>query len=57
VCRVVDVVPVSLPQLKPLPKLLRNQARTAAFLAAGIQNGDVFLLLDPARLRAVEAAP
>lgn len=48
--RVVDVVPVSLGALTPLPALLRAQKRTCAFLAAGIRGDEVFLLLDPARL-------
>ncbi len=50
VCRVVDVVPVSLGGLTPMPALLRAQKRTQAFLAAGIRGEEVFLLLDPARL-------
>jgi len=48
--RVVDVVPVALSVLTPMPTLLRGQRRTHAFLAAGISGDDVFLLLDPARL-------
>ena len=48
--RVVDVVPVALSALTPMPALLRGQRRTRAFLAAGIRGNDVFLLLDPARL-------
>lgn len=48
--RVVDVVPVALSCLKPMPTLLRGQCRTRAFLAAGLSGGDVFLLLDPALL-------
>jgi hypothetical protein len=50
--RVVDVVPVALSALTPMPTLLRGQRRTRAFLAAGISGDDVFLLLDPARLNA-----
>jgi hypothetical protein len=48
--RVVDVVPVALSVLTPMPTMLRRQQRTRAFLAAGVRGGDVFLLLDPARL-------
>lgn len=48
--RVVDVVPVALSSLSPMPNLLRGQRRTGAFLAAGVRGHDVFLLLDPARL-------
>jgi hypothetical protein len=50
--RVIDVVPVSLASLTPLPALLRAQRRTRAFLAAGVRGDDVYLLLDPARLAA-----
>lgn len=53
--RVIDVVPVSLTGLKPLPKILRGQKRTEVFLAAGVRGDDVFLLLDPARLRMHES--
>ena len=48
--RVVDVVPVALSLLTPMPRLLRGQMRTRVFLAAGVRGEDVFLLLDPARL-------
>jgi hypothetical protein len=48
---VVDVVPVALTSLTAMPTLLRRHRRTRAFLAAGVRNSDVFLLLDPARLR------
>jgi len=48
--RVIDVVPVSLASLTPMPKLLRAQGRTRAFLAAGLRDHEVFLFLDPARL-------
>ena len=48
--RVIDVLPVSLGALTPLPVVLRAQKRSRAFLAAGIRGDDVFLLLDPARL-------
>ena len=48
--RVVDVMPVALSALKPMPTLLRGQRRTRAFLAAGVSGNDVFLLLDPALL-------
>lgn len=48
--RVLDVVPVALSSLTPMPALLRGQHRTRAFFAAGISGDDVFLLLDPARL-------
>jgi hypothetical protein len=47
---VIDVVPVALSRLTPMPTLLRGQLRTRAFLAAGVRGEDVFLLLDPARL-------
>jgi hypothetical protein len=50
--RVVDVVPIALSGLTPMPTLLRGQRRTRAFLAAGVRGDDVFLLLDPARLGA-----
>ena len=49
--RVVDVVPVTLSVLKPMPALFRRQLPTRAFLAAGVRGEDVFLLLDPARLK------
>jgi hypothetical protein len=48
--RVVDVVPISLSGLTPMPALLRDHDRTCAFLASGIRGDDVFLLLDPGRL-------
>jgi hypothetical protein len=48
--RVIDVVPVSLANLTPMPSLLRSQGRTRAFLAAGVRDNEVFLFLDPARL-------
>lgn len=48
--RVVDVVPVALSVLTPMPAVFRRQLRTRAFLAAGVRGEDVFLLLDPARL-------
>jgi len=47
---VVDVVPVAVSGLTPMPTLLRGERRTRAFLAAGVRGDDVFLLLDPARL-------
>jgi hypothetical protein len=47
---VVDVVPISVSGLTPMPALLRGERRTRAFLAAGVRGDDVFLLLDPARL-------
>ncbi len=47
--RVVDVVPIALSGLRPMPAMLRGQ-RSRAFLAAGVRGDDVFLLLDPARL-------
>jgi hypothetical protein len=53
--RVIDVVPVAISTLTPLPRLLRATNATNAFLAAGIRDDEVFLLLDPARLRADEA--
>jgi hypothetical protein len=48
--RVIDVIPVSLAALTPMPAVLRAKQRTRAFLAAGVRNHEVFLLLDPARL-------
>jgi hypothetical protein len=48
--RVVDVVPIALCGLSPMPVMLRGQRRSRAFLAAGVRGDDVFLLLDPARL-------
>ncbi len=48
--RVIDVVPTSLSALTPMPGLLRAKQRTRAFLAAGVREDEVFLLLDPARL-------
>jgi hypothetical protein len=50
VLRVVDVVPIALSALRPMPARLGGKRRTGAFLAAGIRGNDVFLLLDPARL-------
>ena len=50
VLRVVDVVPIALSALTPMPARLGGHRRTGAFLAAGIRGNDVFLLLDPARL-------
>jgi len=47
---VVDVVPVAISVLTPMPSVFRRQVRTHAFLAAGVCGDDVFLLLDPARL-------
>jgi hypothetical protein len=47
---VVDVVPIAVSGLTPMPTLLRGERRTRAFLAAGVRGDDVFLLLDPARL-------
>lgn len=47
---VVDVVPVALSVLTPMPAVFRREARTHAFLAAGVRGDEVFLLLDPARL-------
>ena len=47
--RVVDVVPIALSGLTPMPTRLRGE-RSRAFLAAGVRGNDVFLLLDPARL-------
>jgi hypothetical protein len=47
---VVDVVPIAVSGLTPMPTLLRGERGTRAFLAAGVRGDDVFLLLDPARL-------
>jgi hypothetical protein len=49
---VVEVVSCPLGALTPMPALLRAKQDTEVFLAAGIRGDDVFLLLDPARLRA-----
>lgn len=48
--RVLDVVPVPLSSLTPMPVLLRRERCTRAFVAAGLAGQDVFLLLDPACL-------
>jgi hypothetical protein len=50
--RVIDVVPVAVGLLTPLPAILRARQRSRAFLAVGLRDDDVFLLLDPARLHA-----
>jgi len=50
--RVIDVVPVPLGGLTPMPAVLGGQTRTRAFVAAGLRNDEVFLLLDPGRLTA-----
>ena len=47
---VIDVVPVALSVLTPLPALLRTRQQSRVFLAAGLRGDDMFLLLDPARL-------
>ena len=44
--RVVDVMPVAMAGLRPMPDLLRGQRRTRVFLAAGVAGTEVFLLLD-----------
>ena len=49
--RVVEVVSCGLGALTPMPALLRLQRKTKAFVAAGVREDDVFLLLDPARLK------
>ena len=48
--RVIDVVPVALAGLTPMPALLGAHLRSRAFLAAGVSGSDVFLVLDPGRL-------
>jgi hypothetical protein len=48
--QVIDVMPMALAGLTPMPAVLRSQTRTRAFLAAGVRGNDLFLLLDPARL-------
>jgi hypothetical protein len=48
--QVIDVVPVAIATLTPMPALLTAQHRTGAFVASGARHDDVFLLLDPARL-------
>ena len=56
--RVIDVVPVTLAVLTPMPALFKAPQRSSrAFLAAGLRGDDVFLLLDPARLRAIRNDP
>ena len=57
VSRVLDVVPIALSSLTPMPVLLRGRSRTRAFLAAGLAAHDVFLLLDPARLGSGRGSP
>lgn len=47
---VLDVVSVPISVFSPLPKLLRRHRRSGAFVAAGTNGDDIFLLLDPARL-------
>ena len=49
--RVIDVIQVPIAGLAPMPATLRAGAETRAFLAAGLRGDDVFLLLDPGRLR------
>jgi hypothetical protein len=49
--RVDEVVSCAISALTPMPVLLRDARRTGAFWAAGVRGDDVFLLLDPARLR------
>ena len=48
--RVIDVVPVSLAALTPMPSVVSAQQRARVFVAAGVRGDDVFLLLDPAGL-------
>jgi hypothetical protein len=48
--RVIDVVPVALAALTPMPAVFKARRRSRAFLAAGLRGDDVFLLLDPGRL-------
>ena len=48
--RVIDVVPVALAGLTPMPALLGAHLRSRAFLAAGVSGTDVFLVIDPGRL-------
>jgi hypothetical protein len=50
--RVIDVVPVALTVLIPMPAVLKARQRSRVFLAAGLRGDEVFLLLDPARLHA-----
>jgi hypothetical protein len=51
--RVDGVTTVSIAALKPVPALLLAQAQggSYAFLAVGVRGDDLFLLLDPARLK------
>ena len=46
VARVVEVMPCSISALAPMPAL----TRTGAFMAVGVRDDEVFLLMDPARL-------
>ena len=48
--RVIDVVPVTLALLTPMPAVFKARKPSRAFLAAGLRGDEVFLLLDPARL-------
>jgi hypothetical protein len=48
--RVIDVVPVTLAVLTPMPAVFKARQRSRAFLAAGLRGDEVFLLLDPAQL-------
>jgi hypothetical protein len=48
--RVIDVVPITLALLTPMPAIFKAPQRSRAFLAAGLRGDEVFLLLDPARL-------
>lgn len=50
VTRVLDVVPVALRTLRPMPARLRSARCTGPFLAIGLVEEDVFFLLDPAGL-------
>ena len=50
--RIIDVVPMPLSRLTPIPGMVDTPDHTCAFLAAGMTRGDMFLLLDPARLSA-----
>jgi hypothetical protein len=51
--RVVGAATLSIAALKPVPGLLlaHAQGRSYAFLAVGVRGDDLFLLLDPARLK------
>lgn len=50
IARVRDIVSVTLRTLRPMPAWLRAARSTGPFWGVGLDNDEVFLLLDPARL-------